>query len=274
MFTDHAPSKASHALAATLPGRRPVASDPRRFASEIGACLRRAFSASAAVPLSPRFAALLASLGSGEPAPHDNRVHDEEFKRDLAALIPQLRAFGRSLSNSADIADDLVQETMLKAWTARDSFARGSSLRAWTYVILRNVYFSQTRRAKFKGEWNEFSADILLAQPATQDHHVALQDLQRALSQLPIDQREAVILMGAGGMSCDEVAEICGCPVGTVKSRVSRGRATLKALLEGGQLASTRASQPTTSQSALDAIMQQAHLLTHPLASTAQPALA
>ncbi len=226
---------------------------------DLGAALRLAFTAVAAAPLPPRLQALLDALGDDQ-AP----LSEERFKAELAAAIPHLRAYGRSLSGNADVADDLVQDTMLKAWMARDRFVAGSSMRAWTHVILRNAYFSIARRARFKGEWDEQGADLLLAVPPAQEGHIALADMQRALMELPAAQREALILMGASGMSCEEVATISQCAVGTVKSRVARARTTLRALLEGGQLARGRAETPTDRGSALDQIMRQAEELTAP----------
>ena len=142
-------------------------------------------------------------------------------------MIPHLRAFGRSLSGSRDLADDLVQETLLKAWAARKRFQAGTNMRAWTFIILRNLFLSQMRRARFKGEWDELTASKLLAAPASQDKHIELGDMQRALLHLPQPQREALILVGAGGFAYEEAAEICGCAVGTIKSRVARGRVAL-----------------------------------------------
>ena len=184
--------------------------------------------------------------------------HDPGFRCALAAAIPPLRAYARLLSGSADIADDLVQETLLKAWSARDRFVAGSNMRAWTHVILRNVYFSQTRRARFKGEWNDADADTLLAVAPRQEAHMALGDLMRALLQLPVAQREAVIMIGAGGMTCEEVATICGCAVGTVKSRVARARAALHDLLDGGQLTLKRTRRSATPVTVFDQIMNEA----------------
>jgi len=237
------------------------------FSFDIDACLRSAFGTIEELPIPDRLLELLDRLGSDEAEPAAARVSglsDVEFKTALAAIIPQLRAFGRSLSHNHDVADDLVQETMLKAWAARDSFMAGTNLRAWTNIILRNVYFSQVRRAKFKGEWDEFAADLQLAVAPSQENNIALGDLQRAMMHLPADQREAVILMGAGGMTCEEVAEVCNCPTGTVKSRVSRGRASLKALLEGGQLQARRSAEPDTDVSPFDQIMQQARTMSVP----------
>jgi RNA polymerase sigma-70 factor (ECF subfamily) len=186
-----------------------------------------------------------------EPVP----LPDNEFKDQLAQVIPHLRAFGRSLSGSRDLADDLVQETLLKAWAARKRFQAGTNMRAWTFIILRNLFLSQMRRARFKGEWDEITASKMLAAPASQDRHVELGDMQRALLHLPQPQREALILVGAGGFAYEEAAEICGCAVGTIKSRVARGRVALEALLAEGRLPSRREHENVSGQSALQTIM-------------------
>jgi RNA polymerase sigma factor (sigma-70 family) len=188
-----------------------------------------------------------------EPVP----LPDDEFKDQLAQVIPHLRAFGRSLSGSRDLADDLVQETLLKAWAARKRFQAGTNMRAWTFIILRNLFLSQMRRARFKGEWDEITASKLLAAPASQDRHVELGDLQRALLHLPQPQREALILVGAGGFAYEEAAEICGCAVGTIKSRVARGRVALEALLTDGKLPSRRTFVSVSGQTALQTIMSE-----------------
>lgn len=165
---------------------------------------------------------------------------DADFKNELARAIPQLRAFGRSLCGSHDLADDLVQETMLKAWAARGRYVAGTNFRAWTFTILRNHYFSLTRRLRFTGEWDDLVADRVLAAPASQDTSIELRDLMRALMQLPEPQREALILVGAGGISYEETAEITGVALGTVKSRVARARMALEALMNGGDLETAR----------------------------------
>lgn len=189
-----------------------------------------------------------------DEAPHV-ALSDPEFKTQLAQVIPHLRAFGRSLSGSRDLADDLVQETLLKAWAARKRFQAGTNMRAWTFIILRNLYLSQMRRSRFKGEWDDLVADRLLAAPASQDRHVELADMQRALLHLPQPQREALILVGAGGFAYEEAAEICKVAVGTIKSRVARGRVALEALLSNGALSSRRSHSNPEGQSALDTIM-------------------
>ena len=111
------------------------------------------------------------------------------------------------------------------------------------------------RRARFKGEWDELTASKLLAAPASQDRHIELGDMQRALMHLPQPQREALILVGAGGFAYEEAAEICGCAVGTIKSRVARGRVALESLLNDGSLPSRRSHKTAGDQSALQSIM-------------------
>lgn len=182
---------------------------------------------------------------------------DDEFKEQLGAVIPHLRAFGRSLSGNRDLADDLVQETLLKAWAARKRFQAGTNMRAWTFIILRNLFLSQMRRARFKGEWDDVTAAKILAAPANQDRHVELGDMQRALMHLPQPQREALILVGAGGFAYEEAAQICGCAVGTIKSRVARGRVALENLLSSDEMDSRRQHQSDPSKSALQNIMGQ-----------------
>jgi RNA polymerase sigma factor (sigma-70 family) len=188
-----------------------------------------------------------------EPVP----LADPEFKEHLAAVIPHLRAFGRSLSGSRDLADDLVQETLLKAWAARKRFQAGTNMRAWTFIILRNLFLSQMRRARFKGEWDELTASKILSAPASQDRHIELSDMQRALMHLPQPQREALILVGAGGFAYEEAAEICGCAVGTIKSRVARGRVALESLLSSGKLPSRRQHRTDPDKTALQTIMSE-----------------
>ena len=194
--------------------------------------------------------------GAAEIVEHVS-LSDPEFKAQLAQVIPHLRAFGRSLSGNRDLADDLVQETLMKAWAARLRFQAGTNMRAWTFIILRNLYLSQMRRARFKGEWDDLVADRILAAPASQDKHVELGDMQRALLHLPQPQREALILVGAGGFAYEEAAEICGVAVGTIKSRVARGRVALEAVMNDNTLASRRTHSNEPGMSALDTIMDE-----------------
>jgi len=160
----------------------------------------------------------------------------EDFKQELTRVVPHLRAFARGLCGRADAADDLVQETLLRAWAARDRFEGGSSMRAWTFTILRNVYLTEMRRNRFRGEYDEAQAERILVAPAEQEGPMHLADVSRALMALPAERREALLLVGAGGFSYEEAAEVCGCALGTIKSRVARGRAQLSAMIEGGRL--------------------------------------
>lgn len=182
------------------------------------------------------------------------RLSDDDFRDQLGEVIPHLRAFGRSLSGNRDTADDLVQETLLKAWAARARFHAGTSMRAWTFTILRNLFLSQMRRARFKGEWDDLTAERSLAAPASQDGSVDLSDLQRALMMLPQNQREALILVGAGGFAYEEAADICGVAVGTIKSRVARGRVALEEIMTGDVLPK-RADAGVSGETALTEIL-------------------
>lgn len=159
-----------------------------------------------------------------------------DFKRELTGVVPHLRAFARGLCGRPDLADDLVQETLLKAWAAQDRFEPGTSMRAWTFVILRNAYLTDMRRNRFRGEYDEGVAERILTAPAGQEEPIHLSDLHRALLTLPAERREALLLVGAGGFSYEEAAAICGCAVGTIKSRVGRARAALSEMLTSGNI--------------------------------------
>lgn len=159
-----------------------------------------------------------------------------EFKRELEEVIPHLRAFARGLCGRPDMADDLVQEALLKAWAAQERFEPGTSMRAWTFVILRNAYLTDMRRNRFRGEYDENVAERILTAPASQEEPIHLSDLHRALLTLPPERREALLLVGAGGFSYEEAANICGCAIGTIKSRVGRARAALTSMMEEGSI--------------------------------------
>lgn len=153
------------------------------------------------------------------------------FRDDLVKTIPSLRAFAISLAQNNDRADDLVQETLVKAWDKQSSFQLGTNLKAWLFTILRNEFYSQMRK---RGREVQDSDGLLTAGVAIhpgQQGSVDLKDFRKALETLPEDQREAIILIGASGFSYEEAAEICGCAVGTIKSRVSRARTRLQEIL-------------------------------------------
>lgn len=157
---------------------------------------------------------------------------DDEFRRELLSALPHLRAFARGLCGRIDQADDLVQETAAKAWAARDSFVPGTSLRAWTFTIMRNQFLNQVRKTRRETQLDDDTAYASLVADASQEGAVQIGELQRALNRLPPERREALLLVGASGFSYEEAAEICGVPIGTMKSRVARGRATLAQLLD------------------------------------------
>ena len=159
---------------------------------------------------------------------------DHEFKTELTALIPQMRAFARSLCRDATAADDLAQDALLKAWNNRASFEPGTNMKAWTFMILRNQFYSEKRRSWRQTQLDQEAAERTLVAVDDPEAPVALDELRQALKTLPEEQREALILVGAGGFAYEEAAEICQCAVGTVKSRVSRARRALQAALEKG----------------------------------------
>ena len=154
------------------------------------------------------------------------------FKSELLGAIPSLRAFAMSLAQNADKADDLVQETLVKAWDKHESFQMGTNLKAWLFTILRNEFYSQMRK---RGREVQDSDGAITAGVATLPEQMGsldLKDFRKALERLPEDQREAIILIGASGFSYEEAAMICNCAVGTIKSRVSRARTRLQELLQ------------------------------------------
>jgi RNA polymerase sigma-70 factor (ECF subfamily) len=160
---------------------------------------------------------------------------DEVFKTELVALIPQLRAFARSLTGDPTAADDLAQDAMVKAWDARASFEMGTNMKAWTFMILRNQFYSEKRRSWRQSQLDQEAAERTLVAIDDPSAPVALDELRMGLAMLPAEQREALVLVGAGGFAYEEAAAICGCAVGTVKSRVSRARRALMEILRRGE---------------------------------------
>jgi RNA polymerase sigma-70 factor (ECF subfamily) len=159
---------------------------------------------------------------------------DKAFKAELVTLIPHLRAFARTLCGDATAADDLAQDAMMKAWDARNSFQMGTNMKAWTFMILRNQFYSDKRRSWRSSQLDPEVAERTLEAASNPMASLELDEVRRALACLPDDQREALILIGAGGLSYEEVSEICGCAIGTIKSRVSRARDRLAAIIEDG----------------------------------------
>jgi RNA polymerase sigma-70 factor (ECF subfamily) len=167
------------------------------------------------------------------------QIEDEAettFRTELIALIPHMRAFAISLCRDYTEASDLAQEAVTKALAARKSFTPGTSMKAWVFMIVRNQFYSERRRSWRSVTFDpEMAERELVAQPA-QDAILELDELRRALDMLPERQREALILVGAGGMSYEEAGEVCGVPLGTIKSRVSRARDELSTILFEGRI--------------------------------------
>lgn len=161
-----------------------------------------------------------------DPA-HDPR---DELVNHLGAL----RAFAISLARNSATADDLVQDTLVKAWTNIDRFNPGSNMRAWLFTILRNTYYSLRRKRRREVEDTDGALSGALAQKPDHDGRLHMRDFNTAFAQLNDEQREALVLVGASGFSYEEAAEMCGVKTGTIKSRVNRARTRLAELMELG----------------------------------------
>lgn len=160
-------------------------------------------------------------------------MSDAQFKADMVAAIPRLRSFARGLCGNRDLADDLAQEALVKAWAARTSYRPGTNFRAWLFTILRNHFYSLSRRASRFAAWDPDLAARTLISPADQGVHIHFADLEAGLGTLPAEQREALVLVTAQGLSYEEAATVMGCAVGTIKSRVARARTALMRFLDG-----------------------------------------
>jgi RNA polymerase sigma-70 factor (ECF subfamily) len=160
------------------------------------------------------------------------RDADTRWREDLLAQTPALRAFAWSLSHDASDADDLVQDTLVKAWGHRDRFTPGTNLRAWLFTILRNTFYTAIARRRREVNDEDGQEAARLVSPPDQEWNVSLNDLRRALARLPPTHREALVLVGGAGMTYQEAADVCGCAIGTIKSRVNRARARLMLLLD------------------------------------------
>jgi RNA polymerase sigma-70 factor, ECF subfamily len=171
-------------------------------------------------------------------------MDDRAFKTEMIALVPRLRAFAISLTGKSHAADDLLQETLMKAWAHRDSYEPGTNMKAWLYTILRNEFYTVIRKRKREVE----DADGKIAERVGvlpgQESYLDLLDMQKALQLLPPDQREALLLVSASDMSYEEASVICKVAVGTIKSRVNRARERLAGILQG-QTAAEFGSSPS-----------------------------
>ncbi|GJE13529.1 hypothetical protein FOHLNKBM_4593 [Methylobacterium longum] len=154
------------------------------------------------------------------------------FRDELMATLPALRTYAQSIAGNAARADDLVQEALLRAWANQDRFVPGTRLKAWLFTILRNQFYSECRRYRREIEDVDGAIANQLVAPAPQEHGSDLRVVLSRMEQLPAPQREALLLVGAQGLTYEAAAEVLGCQTGTVKSRVSRARAYLHEHLE------------------------------------------
>jgi len=158
-------------------------------------------------------------------------LSEQQFTEDVTALIPQMRAFARGLCGDATDGDDLAQDGLLRAWSAQARFQAGTNLKAWVFTIIRNEFYSQRRRSWRNVALDQDMAERTLVAIANPTAALELDDLRRAMRMLPDEHREALLLVGAAGHSYEDVSRICGCPLGTAKSRVHRARAHLARIL-------------------------------------------
>jgi RNA polymerase sigma-70 factor (ECF subfamily) len=157
---------------------------------------------------------------------------EDTLRDQMLATVPSLRAFAISLTGNRDRADDLVQDTLMRAWANIDRFERGTSLNAWLFTILRNLFHSEYRKRRREVEDVDGAYAARLKTHPDQQSHLDYEDFLTALAKVPPDQRVALLLVGAQGLSYEEAAKVCHVPLGTVKSRVNRARNRLTALLD------------------------------------------
>lgn len=165
---------------------------------------------------------------------------------ELVEHLPALRAFALGLTRNGATADDMVQDTLVKAWTNIEKFQPGTNMRAWLFTILRNTYYSSRRKVKREVADVDGIATGQLSEKPAHDGRLQLADFKKAFDQLPDEQREALVLVGALGSSYEEAAESCGVAVGTIKSRANRGRAKLAELLDLGEDDRMELTDPAT----------------------------
>jgi RNA polymerase sigma-70 factor, ECF subfamily len=168
-----------------------------------------------------------------------DRPRSAVVEEEVLACLPHLRAFARSLTGERDRADDLVQDAVLRALGAAEQFTPGTNFKAWIFTILRNLYFNEFRRNPSLFRPLEAADLEMHATSPSQQAGLEFDDFRRAFNKLPAEQREALVLVGADGFKYEEAAAICGCAVGTIKSRVSRARRDLQAMLGEGPAGGT-----------------------------------
>ena len=186
---------------------------------------------------------------------------DFDFNSALAELIPHLRAFAGSLCSNRATADDIAQDALAKALKNKSKFDHGTNLKAWVFTILRNEFYSLKRRDWRSNRLDQTTAEQTLASNNNPEDAMRVDNVRHALRHLSDDHREAIVLVGASGMSYDEAAEICGVAVGTMKSRVNRARGALENVLSDGNYRSK--TDLTSSSEAATAILDHADLISN-----------
>jgi len=169
----------------------------------------------------------------------------KELHQDIVGCLPHLRAFALLLCRDRALADDLVQEAVVRALSHSDQFQAGTNLKAWIMAILRNSYFSEMRRRRRASQLDGLELWGTATASGGQEERVGMRDLERAFATLPAVQREALVLVGASGYSYEDAARIAACAVGTMKSRVSRARLQLERLLDGKMAAPPLGALPS-----------------------------
>ncbi len=157
------------------------------------------------------------------------------FSVEMTASLPALRNFARGLCRQRDMADDLVQETMIRAWASRHTFLPGSKFRPWLFTILRNQFYTTLRKRNRQVSWEPEAAERILVQQPEQEDWLHVADIELAIGQLPARQREMLMLIASAGLSYQEAAIAADCKIGTVKSRINRGRAAVRAIIDGAE---------------------------------------
>ncbi len=181
---------------------------------------------------------------SASPVTSEPGQPASDFRTDVVGCLPQLRAFARVLTGNRDRADDLVNDTILRALGAEHQFKPGTNLRAWLFTILRNQHISEFRRRRLEAGSVDDLPEALLTTPAVQQSMVEFNEVRKLLLQMPVKFREALILVAGAGLSYEEAAAICECAVGTVKSRVNRARAELQNLMQNPVMVTEQPERP------------------------------
>ncbi|MFE1598541.1 sigma-70 family RNA polymerase sigma factor [Methylobacterium sp. ID0610] len=237
---------------------KPVPASPPTLPAEVqehlGRQLRDAYAALGEVEAPAAFSDLLTRLDAALAALGAPR--EDRFREELLAAASSLRRFALTLTANPSRADDLVQDTLLKAWQSRDRFEDGTNLSAWLFTIMRNAFYSEHRKRSREVEDGEGVYSARLTTAPSQGDRLDVQDLQEALNKLVAEQREALLLVAVGDMSYEDAAALMQCKVGTVKSRVCRARDKLAELLgyTGGELGADRLTRSVLNGSSLMAL--------------------